>query len=639
MTGAPWPRVKEILAEALEQPAAARREFVARACGGDDGLRREVESLLETHGCGEGFLESADIPAGIAAAIPRDGAPLAAGPARARICPLCSARFEDGTLFCPDDDEVLVEDPTALVGATLDGLYEIEAMLGQGGMGAVYRARHVVLGDRVAVKVIRGEMSVHPEWLRRFRREGQAARRFKHPNAVVVHDMRTSSDGTTYMVMEYVEGRTLRDELGRRGRLPVAEALDVLDAVASVLDAAHASGVVHRDLKPENVMLGASGVKVLDLGIAKLHEAGDATGLGASALTVPGQAIGTPFYMPPEQWGVLPSDGDPEVDGRADVYSLAVMAHETLCGRRPFEATTVQELRREHVTRAPARLDAVAPWIPERFADEVARALAKDRAERHATAGEFVAALRRAMGPDPAEHETLAFAATSPVAPARETAPIGARGIAALRPRRRRALWGAGAVAAAALLSAGLLYSPAPTPEPAAAPPPAPVSPTGPAVPAYRFAVEVEKPRAGQERVSEAPRVDAGQAFKLRLAFAEAGYVYVLAPHDGHPLVTLLTADPMPETAVRTNAVAAGQEVAFPGPDMWLGLRDDEAVTRYTVVFSRAPLAEPAFLAGRAGRRLSAAEQSEFEAFARGAAARGVAVFDVPVALDVGAAR
>ena len=140
----------------------------------------------------------------------------------------------------------------------LDGQYHIESLLGKGGMGAVFLARHPA-GDRVAIKVLPPEMRNNAEWLRRFRREGQAARRFRHPNAVTVYDLRTASDGTIYLVMEYVEGHTLYAEMNARGQFTPPEAVSALDPIMSVLNEAHAMGVVHRDLKPENIMFGKAG--------------------------------------------------------------------------------------------------------------------------------------------------------------------------------------------------------------------------------------------------------------------------------------------------------------------------------------------------------------------------------------------
>src|SRR5437870_5049256 len=231
-----------------------------------------------------------------------------------KYCAVCNDKFDDSVSFCPKDGEVLEEDPSALVGSALDGQYQIETILGKGGMGAVYLARHILLGDRVAIKVLPPEMRGNTEWLRRFQREGQAARRFRHPNAVTVYDLRTSADGTIYLVMEYVEGITLDAELKKHGRFSPAEALAVLDPVMSVLNAAHAMGVVHRDLKPENIMIGKAttggepAVKLLDLGIAKLREVAGAEKTGNTALTIAGQMLGTPYYMSPEQWGELPRD-------------------------------------------------------------------------------------------------------------------------------------------------------------------------------------------------------------------------------------------------------------------------------------------------------------------------------------------
>src|SRR2546425_11106250 len=166
-----------------------------------------------------------------------------------KYCSICNEKFDDSVSFCPTDGEVLEEDSGSLVGKALDGQYQIEALLGKGGMGAVHLARHILLGDRVAIKVLPPEMRSNTEWLRRFQREGQAARRFRHPNAVTVYDLRTSADGTIYLVMEYVEGVTLDAELKKRGRFTAPEALETLEPILSVLDTAHAMGVVHRDLK------------------------------------------------------------------------------------------------------------------------------------------------------------------------------------------------------------------------------------------------------------------------------------------------------------------------------------------------------------------------------------------------------
>jgi serine/threonine-protein kinase len=322
-----------------------------------------------------------------------------------KVCPACKTRFEDDLSFCTVDGEVLEDDPSALVNSTLDGQYHIESLLGKGGMGAVYRARHILLGDRVAIKVLPPEMRNNAEWLRRFKREGQAARRFRHPNAVTVYDLRTTSDGLIYMVMEYVEGRTLDAELRARGKFTAPDALAVLEPVMSVLNAAHEQGVVHRDLKPENIMIGkpstggAPTVKLLDLGIAKMSELAGAPSTETNApLTVVGQILGTPYYMSPEQWGEVPHDHNSEIDGRADIYSLGVVFYELITGRRPFNGLSLAEIRREHCTGTAPRLDTVAPDVPAAFGEAIAQAMAKDRSERPATAAELANRLRQALG-------------------------------------------------------------------------------------------------------------------------------------------------------------------------------------------------------------------------------------------------
>ncbi len=319
-------------------------------------------------------------------------------------CSVCKAKYDDSVSFCPVDGEVLEDDPSSIVGTVLDGQYQIDTMLGKGGMGAVYRARHILLGDRVAIKILPPEVRNNAEWLRRFRREGQAARRFRHPNAVTVYDLRTAADGTIYMVMEYVDGHTLDVELRRRGRLTHFEAFGILEPILSVLETAHAMGVVHRDLKPENIMIGKSGtngeatVKLLDLGIAKMREIAETDGGGATALTVAGQVLGTPYYMSPEQWGEIPHDGSSEIDGRADIYSLGLVFYEMIAGKRPYTGSTLQELRRQHIQVTPKPLHEVATDVPADFSEAIGRATSKDRGDRQATAGELASQLRRSLG-------------------------------------------------------------------------------------------------------------------------------------------------------------------------------------------------------------------------------------------------
>ncbi len=320
-----------------------------------------------------------------------------------KYCTICKTKYEDSVGFCPTDGEVLEDDPSSIVGTVLDGQYKIETLLGKGGMGAVYLARHILLGDRVAIKILPQEVRTNAEWLRRFRREGQAARRFRHANAVTVYDLRTAADGNIYMVMEYVEGHTLDAEIKKRGPSTAAEAFEILEPIMSVLNTAHAMGVVHRDLKPENIMIGKATtggeptIKLLDLGIAKMREIAGVESSGTTELTMAGQVLGTPYYMSPEQWGEPSRDGNFDVDGRADIYSLGLVFYEMITGRRAYSAATLHELRRDHVSVTPPPLVEKAPNVPRAFSDAIARAIAKDRVDRPATAGELAYELREAL--------------------------------------------------------------------------------------------------------------------------------------------------------------------------------------------------------------------------------------------------
>ena len=320
-----------------------------------------------------------------------------------KYCTTCKAKYDDSVSFCSIDGEVLEADPASIVDTVLDGQYQMEALLGKGGMGAVYRARHILLGDQVAIKVLPPEVRTNAEWLRRFRREGQAARRFRHPNSVTVYDLRTAADGTIYMVMEYVEGHTLDHEIKTRGSFTAKDAFETLTPIMSVLDTAHAMGVVHRDLKPENIMVGTPAengepvVKLLDLGIAKMREIAGGDNGGNTALTMAGQVLGTPYYMSPEQWGEIPRDQSSEIDGRADIYSLGLVFYEMILGRRCFAGNTLHELRREHVSTRPRPLHELVPDIPRGFSDAIERATAKDRGDRQATARVLADELRAGL--------------------------------------------------------------------------------------------------------------------------------------------------------------------------------------------------------------------------------------------------
>jgi hypothetical protein len=286
----------------------------------------------------------------------------------------------------PDPD-----DPGSLVGRVIAERYRIDALLGVGGMGAVYLAEHVLMRKAVAVKVLHREMTAMDEVVKRFEREAIAAGRIDHPNVTVATDFGKLPDGAFYLVLEYVPGRSLTDVLEQDGALAEDRALFIARQIAAGLGAAHRAGIVHRDLKPDNVMLIERGgtkdfVKVLDFGIAKVS----AETSPATQLTRIGSIFGTPAYMAPEQ-----AAGQP-VDARADLYSLGHVLFEMLAGHATFQSDEVVALLAKQLTEPP-------PALPGSVSLEasalVFKLLEKDPGARVQTADELMLAIDALIGP------------------------------------------------------------------------------------------------------------------------------------------------------------------------------------------------------------------------------------------------
>ncbi len=265
-----------------------------------------------------------------------------------------------------------------MIGELFAGRFEIKSMLGSGGMGAVYLAEHVVLQRQFAVKLLGAEVISDAD-MARFRREARAASRVDHPNVTAVVDFGHAEDGKPYLVMEYAEGPTLADAIAKGGAMQLPRALRILSQVVDALAAAHANGVIHRDLKAHNIVLtereGHDFAKVLDFGLAKIIDR-DAT----SAMTVDGELLGTPAYMAPEQ-----CRGE-QVDHRADIYAVGVLAFKVLAGRPPFEGPLVRQLT-AHVQDQPPRLSDLALAKDVGVLDRlVERCLAKRPEDRYQSA-------------------------------------------------------------------------------------------------------------------------------------------------------------------------------------------------------------------------------------------------------------
>lgn len=364
----------------------------------------------------------------------------------AKVCPNCELAYSDDDFFCAADGSALrstAPEADNLVGTVIADRYRIEAMLGEGGMGRVYRARHVRVPRDAAIKVLRRTLISDAYAVAAFNREARnAASVGDHPNVAAVYDFGETPDGLVFLAMEFIEGETLGKRLDRESTLPPARAVDVVRQIASGLSVAHElpEPVVHRDLKPDNILLkatrdGSDWVKIVDFGIAK------AVKRDTQLLTSPGLVVGTPRYMSPEQLTGA------TIDVRSDIYALGMIAFQMLTGRMPFrsasrdEESTIQWAL-QRLTMTPLTLRDVRPDVqwPEGAEQAIARALAGSADDRFPTAMEFARTLARSFGFTTPSRETGVVSSTpGPVSEAvdeakRSTAPTALVGTPTVAP-------------------------------------------------------------------------------------------------------------------------------------------------------------------------------------------------------------
>jgi serine/threonine-protein kinase len=322
-----------------------------------------------------------------------------------KVCPLCGKEYSDTSTLCPNDAAVLERPNDPLVGQTLAGKYFIEKLIKTGGMGSVYEGKHVLMDKRVAIKVLRPSLALDNHVVARFSREAKAASRISHPHAVTVTDFGEDENGVVFLVMEYLDGRTLKDIIKSEGPLAVPRVVEIMRQVGGALDAAHSQGVVHRDLKSDNIMLsqtnGGEWAKVLDFGIAKIQQPEGARDID---ITAPNLVIGTPQYMSPEQCSQAEA-----IDARSDVYSLGIIAYEMLAGHLPFRGDSPTVIMMKQVQDAPPSILQDRPELPAAMGGVIEKSLAKQPANRFQTAAEFVAAFTSAASEaSPASEVTAA---------------------------------------------------------------------------------------------------------------------------------------------------------------------------------------------------------------------------------------
>jgi serine/threonine protein kinase len=310
-------------------------------------------------------------------------------------CPKCGVEYSDATTLCPADGVALETTNDALLGTILVGKYRIDARLNEGGMGSVYRGTHVLMDKTVAIKVLRPSLAADEKIVARFSREARAASRISHPNAISVTDIGEDENGTVFLVMEFLSGKTLKQVIRDEGPLPLPRIVDITRQVGDALAAAHAQGVVHRDLKSDNIMLlDTSSVgdhaKVLDFGIAKINEP---DGEFDGGLTAPNLVIGTPQYMSPEQ-----CSQDAEIDHRSDIYSLGVILYEMLVGHVPFSGDSATIVMMKHLQEPVPSVLEERNDVPPPIGRVVARAMAKVPGNRYQNVGELIEDLTIAAG-------------------------------------------------------------------------------------------------------------------------------------------------------------------------------------------------------------------------------------------------
>jgi serine/threonine-protein kinase len=310
-------------------------------------------------------------------------------------CPTCGHDFADEVRVCPEDGSLLQADATVnmnspvdpLIGRTLDEKYRLDERLGTGGMGTVYRATHLLIDRPVAIKLLNPRYVEDEEAQLRFRREARAAGRIQHTNAVTVTDFGRTTDGFVYIVMELLEGRTLRDVLAHDAPLDTARSVSMMLQISAAVGAAHEAGVIHRDMKPANIFVvqrkdAPPYIKVLDFGIAKL--AADALDDDdTNTLTQVGAMIGTPRYMSPEQ-----CDGA-KLTPASDVYSLGIILYEMLTGTTPFNGTSPIAIAIKHSQTPPRSPREFVATIPPALEEVVLHALEKRPEDRPADANAF----------------------------------------------------------------------------------------------------------------------------------------------------------------------------------------------------------------------------------------------------------
>jgi serine/threonine-protein kinase len=301
-----------------------------------------------------------------------------------KLCIKCGESFDDAALYCRNDGTSLkTQDP--LIGRVLDGKYKIECLIGKGGMGNVYKAKHLHIGFPIAVKILHSSLLKDPTAVERFRREARSARAVNHPNAIQVMDFGITQDNVLYIVMEFIDGVSLQKILDKETILNPQRVLQFMKQICAALEAAHLKDIVHRDLKPDNILIinaGTAGetVKVIDFSIAKIRQS-----LEDPILTRDNITVGTPQYLSPEQ-----AQGLRDVDNRADIYSLGIILYQMLTGEVPFKGKNTAQTLLQHIQAKPKSPSLINPTITIELENVILKSLEKSSNKRQQSVSELL---------------------------------------------------------------------------------------------------------------------------------------------------------------------------------------------------------------------------------------------------------
>jgi serine/threonine protein kinase len=558
-----------------------------------------------------------------------------------KYCPACEQNFSDRQLrYCPTDGHLLsLPDPNHLVGRTLMEKYRIDALMSSGGMGAIYSAHHLEFDRRVAIKILLPHLALNNARMAEFfKREAMIASRLKHENIVSTLDAGRTPEGLLYIVMDWLEGHTLDDELLQKGKLSLDRTATILRQVAAALTHAHEHKIIHRDLKPANIMIttredGREVVMVVDFGIAKF--------IPEAASAPVSVQVGTPYYASPEQY----VQGGP-IDHRADIFSLGVVLFQMLSGKYPYGPNPYREPRLKSPDAAPrirdfradvpagieqlilsmitwnpddrpesankvaAKFDSICESVKERAAGAADDLQVKTVPEPHAQT------IPQGKASDTAQNANKPIRKETMVVPIPIPPPIDwtKKHVPENKSRRRwglivalgllslLVLWG-GSRFLRPILRQVVIHTPPASPSPSQAP--------VVTMPILSYWMEITSADCQPLRRStgEEP-LESGQSFRLHFTPDENGYLYLIGPNQKDVNQTFLTSMPAPASGVRTNFIQKGTDFSFPaGSENCFGMTEKGRTIALIAIFSTRRLSTPAFLDQPAGHELNASEQ------------------------------